>query len=211
MKKQLLCGLLVVVAMSTGLQILKAAPIDVTEGYRDFKWGMSPDAVFAKAKELYGSNPVSKHKGGPDGFFAQGVLDGIDEESIRINRKDDEITLYFFNGKLSCITRTLTMPIVGNYTMQEFEESKLTNQPNQLYSSSNNIEIQCGFLFPASSKDANGNYTVWTGDLSEHNKVIGKIMMHVSIKNKSLIEKEIADIRLKKPSVVDQVLTRLEQ
>ena len=125
MKKQLPCSLLVAVAMFTGLQILKAAPIDVSEGYRDFKWGMSPEAVLAKAQEVYGTNNVSKYKGAPHGFDDQRALDGFDDQSICINRKDDQISLYFFNGKFSYITREVFIPIVGNYTEQDFEGSQL--------------------------------------------------------------------------------------
>lgn len=203
MKKQLLCGLLGTLSLLTAHLSLKADPLDVTEGYRDFKWGMTPEAVFSKAQELYGSNNVTIGDSHERHFVPQQLNQSNQEKfqknpdgPIVVKQGNVETGFAFFQRKFISFYRKINVTFSGYVRERDVQESMIFDKAKNLfYSKNKGIQI----------------YVESDQSVSNSENPILELVFSLRVTNNDLYQKIISELRAKTPSVEEQILTPLKQ
>ena len=176
MKTTLICNYIFAGILFLSLNSIHAAPIDLATGYGDFKWGMSPDALFAAAQKTYGIKDVSRQKC---------QIEAYPEEQIVVTQDKIKTTFGFFQGCFYQVSREHSPRLSGYYTKDDIDFKRLTGfLLKELYSRQEGIEVVCS-----------------TGGIGGYGDRITGFNLTVTATNQSLYTEKIKELRSKSPDL----------
>jgi hypothetical protein len=166
---------MITVLLSLSIGTLFSAPIDLSAGYGEFKWGISPDALFLAAQKAYGPENVAKEKC---------QVEGYQEERITVRTDGVTNTFSFFRGAFYQLNRVFSPHILDYYSVQDINVEKLATQAKGLYSGPDGIDVF-----------SSAKITGQNGD-----RVTG-VKVTLGITNVVLFKEKIAELRSKSPDI----------
>ena len=172
-------------ALLLSLASIQASPIDLSDGYAEFKWGTSPEELYAAAQKKYGAENVVKQSC---------VVEGYPEEEIIVKEGKIANRFKFFQGGFYFLNRKISPHFTGYYTQEDIDSANLDTQAKQLFSNSE------GIIVSSVSKK--------TGDYG--NRIMG-VELQVSIFNKTLYDQKIKELRAKSSDLATVLIEPLKK
>ena len=172
-------------ALLLSLASIQASPIDLSDGYGDFKWGTSPEELYAAAQKKYGAENVVKQSC---------VVEGYPEEEIIVKEGKTSNRFKFFRGGFYYLDRRISVHFTGYYTQEDIDSADLGAQAKKLYSSSEGISI-------SSVSKKTGEYG---------NRIMG-VELQVSIFNKNIYDQKIKELRVESPDLATVLIEPLKK
>jgi len=185
MKTSLAHYLSLLALMLIPLSTLRSNPIDLSEGYGPFQWGISPDILLPAAQKAYGSENVT---------IEQNRVKGLSEKKIIAKTENVKNTFYFIRDSFYAVERESSPSLSGYYTNQDIDLKEIAKQAISLYSAPDTVKV-----------DSLAEVTGSTND-----RVMG-IRVTLSIINKELFDQEIDHLRSKSPDIYRTLLEPLKK